>query len=222
MHRILIVDDHPIFAEAFTIAASGARKDCMVDCATSLGEAEAKILATSRYHFVFLDLLLPDANGFSGLIYLKKLRPELPVAIISAREDSHTISMAHAFGAAAYLGKSLSLENMQSQLRRILSGEAVFPVGAKPVSLAEADIHKKIEHLSPAQFRVLRALCGGQLNKQIAEALGLAEATVKSHLAAVYRTLGVINRAQAIIAARPYLEALNAKQDTGADGGPAK
>ncbi|MBK8545180.1 MAG: response regulator [Caulobacteraceae bacterium] len=113
MRRILIVDDHPIFAEAFAIMATRAGVGCMVDAVNTLAEAEQRILSSRAYSFVFLDFLLPEANGFSALIHLKKLRPDIPVAIISAREDAHTVSMAHAFGAAAYLGKSLSFGDMQ-------------------------------------------------------------------------------------------------------------
>lgn len=211
MRRILIVDDHPIFAEAFAIMATRAGVDCMVDVVDTLAEAEQRILSSRGYSFVFLDFLLPEANGFSALIHLKKLRPDIPVAIISAREDAHTVSMAHAFGAAAYLGKSLSFGDMQEQVRRILGGESVFPPSARPLTDGEAFIRKKIEQLSPAQFRVLCALCKGEPNKQIAARLELAEATIKSHLASIYKVLGVLNRSQAILSAKPYLDSFEAE-----------
>jgi len=205
MLRLLVVDDHPIFADAFTLMAAKARPDCIVNCVTSITEAEALIGSGRHYDLVFLDLSMPGADGFSVLIHLKKARPNLRVVIVSAREDSHTVSMAHAFGASGYLGKSLPFEDMQQQLRRVLEGESVFPPTTQPITDTEAAMRHRIEGLSAAQFRVLCALCKGEPNKHIAESLDLSEATVKSHLAAIYRGLGVVNRAQAILAAQPLL-----------------
>jgi len=216
MRRVLIVDDHPIFAEAFAIALAGAEPSCVVDIVTTVAAAEARLRTARAYDYLFLDLLLPDADGFSGLILCKNQRPALPIEIISARQDSHVISIAHAFGAAGYLTKSLSLDAMTDQLRRVFSGEAVFPAAVTPVDDAEAGVRRRIERLSPAQFRVLRTLCSGALNKQIAETLELSEPTVKSHLAAIYKTLGVLNRSQAILAAHRLLQVKNAERDPNA------
>jgi len=208
--RILIADDHPVVRSALRLVVAEKWSEIAVDEVGSIAEIEDSP-RTGPYRLAILDLGLPDAHGFSGLIYLKKRWGSTPVVIISSRHDPQTIATAHILGAAGFISKSMSLPAMGAALERAMAGESSFPQpeatnprAAAPVDIVEAS--RRVASLSAAQMRVLTALVDGRLNKQIAQDMHLTEATVKAHLTAVFRKLSVHNRTQALLAARPLLE----------------
>lgn len=203
---VLIVDDHPLVGEAFELSIRAAYPHIDVGRVGSASEAEAFARANaSRIQLVLLDLMLPDVTGFSALIRLQQLLPGKPIAIVSARADSHAVALARTFGAAAYLSKSAPVAELVNAVGAILRGETLFPVDAPPPPPAAADFHKQVASLSAMQLKVLTALADGGLNKQIAHDLNITEGTVKQHLSTIFKKLGVNNRSQAILAIRPFL-----------------
>ncbi len=108
-------------------------------------------------------------------------------------------------GAAGYLSKGLPLDETLLALRTVLAGGTAFPAPTAAGNGTNDVMHRRIGVLSGAQLRVLIALAGGRLNKQIAGELGVTEATIKAHLTAIFRKLGVNNRTQAILAVQPLL-----------------
>lgn len=203
--RVLVADDHPLIREGLTIALRNALPGAVIDHAGSIGEAEDAVRQHAPYRLVLLDFVLPDARGFSGFLLLQHLLgPTTPIAIVTAREDAALIDAARALGAAAFLSKSRPLDKMSEALRSIVAGESVFPP-APPARPGMRQIRERIAMLSSAQLRVLLALSDGRLNKQIAGDLDVSEATVKTHLTAIFKKLGVINRAQALLAVQPLL-----------------
>lgn len=211
---VLIVDDHPLVGEAFELSIRAAYPHIDVGRVTSAAEAEAYARQNgARIQLVLLDLMLPDATGFSALIRLQQLLPEKPIAIVSARADAHAVAMARAFGVSAYLSKSEPVEKLVNAVGAILRGQALFPETDAPAPAAR-DFTRKVASLSAGQLRVLTALADGRLNKQIAAEMNITEGTVKQHLSAIFRKLGVSNRTQAILAIRPYLNDM----DTSAPG----
>jgi len=202
---VLIVDDHPLVGEAFELAIRAAYPHIEVGLVGSAAEAEAYARTNgARIKLVLLDLMLPDATGFSALIRLQQLLPDRPIAIVSARVDSHAVAMARTFGVAAYLSKSSPVSELVNSVGALLRGETLFPIDAKPPEAVET-FRKQVASLSAAQLRVLTALADGRLNKQIAADMNLTEGTVKQHLSTIFRKLGVNNRSQAILAIRPFL-----------------
>ena len=202
---VLIVDDHPLVGEAFELSIRAAYPHMDVGRVCSAAEAETYVRANgARIQLVLLDLMLPDATGFSALIRLQQLLPEKPIAIVSARVDSHAVAMARTFGVAAYLSKSAPVSELVNAVGAILRGEQLFPADAKPPAAGDT-IQKQVATLSAAQLRVLTALADGRLNKQIAADMNITEGTVKQHLSTIFRKLGVNNRSQAILAIRPFL-----------------
>lgn len=151
-----------------------------------------------------LDFVLPDAHGFSGFLQLQHRLGATPIVLISAYRDNVVVEAARALGAAGFLSKSEALDHLTASLREIIRGSAVFPThdAAGPSVRSARD---RIATLSGAQLRVLLALADGRLNKQIAGSLHISEATVKAHLTAIFRKLGVTNRAQALLAVQPLL-----------------
>lgn len=208
MQRIvLIVDDHPLVGEGFELSIRAAHPDLEIGRAASAAEAEAYVREHGpRIALVLLDLVLPDVSGFSGLLMLQKILPDRPIAIVSGRFDAQTVALARTFGAAAYLTKGAPVLDLVSAVGAILAGQPVdMPTAPEPVAEAE-DFHRRLQTLSAAQLRVLTALADGRLNKQIAGDMNLTEGTVKQHMSAIFKKLGVMNRSQAIMAARPYLK----------------
>jgi DNA-binding NarL/FixJ family response regulator len=208
---VLIVDDHPLVGEAFEISVGAAYPDLEVGRVTTAAEAEAFARVNGpRVKLVLLDLMLPDATGFSALIRLQQLLPGAPIAIVSSRADAHTVALARTFGVSAYLSKSAPVSSLVNAVGAILRGEPVAFPETSSATPAAVDFQQRVSSLSAAQLRVLVALADGRLNKQIAGDMNLTEGTVKQHLSAIFKKLGVGNRSQAILAARPYLKGLDA------------
>ena len=152
---------------------------------------------------ILLDLSMPGARGFSGLMYLRAQYPSLPVVVVSANDDPAVIRRCMEFGASGFIPKTLGIEALRAAVARVLQGEVWTPpdVDLTRQSEAETAAIARLATLTPQQVRVLMMLSGGLLNKQIAYELGVSEATVKAHVSAILQKLGVESRTQAVIAA---------------------
>lgn len=201
-HLILIADDHPLTCEGLAMAARLAVPGAVIHFAGSIAEAERRIEAHGKYHLILLDLMLPDASGFSGLLRLQFASPSARIAVITARQELALATQARELGAVAFLRKSEPIDALAAQVRAIAGGESLFPDDAPS---AGGSMRERIAQLSDAQRRVLFALADGRSNKQMAHDLGITEATVKAHLTAIFRGLNVYNRAQALVALQPLI-----------------
>jgi DNA-binding NarL/FixJ family response regulator len=203
--HVLIADDHPLTREGLALAVKAAIPGIGIDTAGSIYEAEQAIVARrTGYKLVLLDFVLPDARGFSGFLQLQHLLGKTPIVIVSARKDAMLIEAARALGAAGFLSKSRPLDELAASLREAADGRTVFPAKQASADAAEA-ARDRIATLSGAQLKVLLALADGSLNKQIANDLAITEATVKAHMTAIFRKLGVNNRSQVLLAMQPLL-----------------
>jgi DNA-binding NarL/FixJ family response regulator len=199
MERVLLADDHPLFREALRATINRVRPDLEVEEAESLAAAKEK-LKTSSFALVLLDLKLTDSEGFLGLLTLRSEFPKTPVAIVSATEGPHAVQNAMAYGAAGYIPKSARASELADALAAIFAGDVWTP---PEMEVAEPSREASlVASLSPAQARILAGVMRGRLNKQIAFDLGVTEATVRAHMTAVFRKLGVVNRTQAVILAQ--------------------
>lgn len=202
--HVLVADHHPITREGLSLAVRGALPDAIVIPAGSVAEAIAQIEIRTAFRMILLDLQLPDARGYSGLLALQFRAPATPIVVVSAREDPSLVEAAKALGAAGFLFKSLTLDAIAAELRRVSEGGASFPAGVAPSPVIDA-ARARIGELSPAQHAVLMALADGRSYKEIARDLDVTEATVKAHLTAIFRKMGVANRAQALLAIQPLI-----------------
>lgn len=148
---------------------------------------------------VLLDLAMPGARGFSSLLHVRGEYPEVPVVVISSNEHPRVIRRAQQFGAAGFIPKSASADDMAAALLAVLDGDNWFPSMAAERSEADAALAAKLAQLTPQQFRVLLCIADGLLNKQIAHELGLAENTVKVHVTAILKKLECYSRTQAAV-----------------------
>ena len=203
MREILIADDHPLFREALRGAVLRAVPGAQPLEAASVGALLEALDAHPQCELLLLDLNMPGANGFSALVHVRAAYPALPVVVVSAREDADTVRRALGHGAAGFIPKSADLDTLCMALERILDGGTWAPAQADGAALApdEARLARALAGLTPAQFRVLGMVCAGLLNKQVAYELSITEATVKAHMSAVLRKLGVHTRTQAVMLA---------------------
>lgn len=201
--RALVADDHPLTQEGLALAARAAMPGVSIVPVASVREG-SEAAQRGALRMILLDYNLPDANGFSGLLTLQMHAPSTPIVLITASEDPKLVEAARVLGAAGYLFKSLSLDVIAARLRLLDAGQAVFPPAPAGGSSLR-DLQEKIEQLSPAQRTVLFALADGRSNKLLARELNITEATIKAHLTAVFRKLGVANRTQALLAVQPLV-----------------
>lgn len=202
--KLLIVDDHAILREGLVALLRQFDQGADVLQAADTAEGLRLVDAHPDLDAVFLDLNMPDQGGMEAIPVLARRCPRLPVIVLSSSEDPGDVRRALKSGACGYVPKSASPRNILSALRLVLAGEIYVPpllldvaADGPPHAPAEAS-----ERLTERQTEVLRQLCRGLTNKEISRALGLSEKTTKSHITAIFKALGVVNRTQAAAAAR--------------------
>ena len=208
MTTLLIADDHPLFREALRGVASRLLPGADIREAEDVDGLYAMVDAEPDADLLLLDLNMPGAQGFSALVHLRAAHPELPVVMVSAREEPQVMRRALDHGAMGFIPKSSDAATLAAALRQVLDGERWVPAAAQdaaPTSHDEREVAARIRELTPQQFRVLQMLGTGLLNKQIGYQLGVSEATIKAHMSAILRKLGAHNRTQAVLLAGKLL-----------------
>ncbi|WP_019675292.1 response regulator [Arsukibacterium perlucidum] len=196
----IIADDHPLFRVALAQASSAILgSEALLLQAQTMEQIWPLLRQHPDTHFIFLDLKMPGSDGFTGLSALRTEYPDVPVIMVSAEEDPVIIKQALTLGAAAYIPKSVPLELLSDAISTVLNGDTWLPPGladdvknAKP--LIDNDFAQRLEQLTPQQFRVLKMIADGLLNKQIAYEMNVQETTIKQHVSAILRKLNVNNR----------------------------
>ena len=199
--KILIVDDHPVFREGLAAILAQADTGATVFQAADSGQALACVADQPGLDLVLLDLRIPGVTGLSALDEIARARRSLPVVVLSSSEDPRDARQALAHGAMGYIPKSASAQTLKAALHMVLNGDVYVPplVLGQPEGAAHAP---SPDRLTPRQVEVLRKLGGGVSNKVIAMDLALSEKTVKAHVTAIFKALGVISRTQAVARAR--------------------
>ena len=203
-YDILIADDHPLFRSALRQALNSAiGSQLTLTEVGSISELQRTLEQRSDWDLVLLDLNMPGAYGFSGLVLLRSQYPHIPVVVISAQEEVDVVQRAKDFGASGFIPKSSPLELLQQSVREVLEGGVCWPQiqgDAAALTDEQQEVSARLASLTPQQFRVLTMVCDGLLNKQIAWELNVSEATIKAHVTAIFRKLGVRTRTQAALA----------------------
>ena len=203
----LVVDDHPLFCDAMTLTLTSIADFAEVDTAGTLNDALAKIEA-KPIDFIILDLHLPDVNGLDGLVRLRRAAPKAAIMIASSLADHRMISHAIKAGANGYVPKHSQRSVFRRAVDSIVAGKTFVPEGYidpeddSAGRTAPVDALERLSTLTNQQARILSLICEGRLNKQIAYELSIAETTVKAHVTAIMRKLGVQSRTQAVLIAQ--------------------
>jgi DNA-binding NarL/FixJ family response regulator len=210
VYKILIADDHPLFREAITNVIRTSFPGCETFETENLDLALALTQEQDDLDLILLDLNMPGMHGLNGLITLRNEAPTVPVVIVSAEEDKQIVLQAITYGAVGFITKSSPREQMTEALQQILDGNVYLPSDIIRASKPEGrrnrpeDTRIPVELLSSLtrrQLLVLERMATGESNKQIAYNLNIAETTVKAHVSAILRKLGVHNRIQAVLSA---------------------
>jgi DNA-binding NarL/FixJ family response regulator len=219
-HRLVIADDHPLFRGALREAVTGLFAQADIAEAGTFDEVAELLERDSEIDLVLLDLSMPGARGFSGLMYLRAQYPGVPVMVVSANDDPAAIRRCMEFGSSGFIPKTLGVEEMRAAIVRVLNGGVWTPPDVDLKAGADkqtVELMSRMATLTPQQVRVLMMLSEGLLNTQIAFQLGVSEATVKAHVSAILQKLGVESRTQAVIAAA-RIEAGQWPQTAGVEG----
>ncbi len=204
--NILIVDDHPLFRHALIQAVRYSLPQAQIHETAAVNEFYERLEKGPEPDLVLLDLNLPGASGFSALVHVRAQYPSLPIIVVSAHEETSIIQRSIAHGAMGYIPKSAHPSHIGEAIREVLEGEIWLPptfpanMNFDPRAADETALAERIQSLTPQQFRVLMMVAKGLLNKQIAYELEVSEATIKAHVTAIFRKLGVQNRTQAVLA----------------------
>lgn len=197
MMRILFADDHDLLRDTLKayLEADGAFG---VTLAGSVGEALARIAEDGPYDLVLLDFQIPGMDGLLGLRQIMTAQDGRPVMLLTGVATTGTATAALGFGAAAVLSKTMSIDKVKQAIVAVVTGSVTPAYPGEP----RTDGGAETPTLTPRQEQVLRCICNGLANKQIARQLDLQEATVKMHIKMIYAKLGVNSRTQAIIVSR--------------------
>ena len=205
--KLLVVDDHAILREGLAALLQQFEHGADVLQASDTAEGLRLAEANPDLDVIFLDLNMPEHSGRDAIPLFAKRCPQLPLIVLSSSEDPNDVRLALKSGACGYVPKSASPQNILSALRLVLAGEIYVPPLMLDLDRTTADESIRAalhvgERLTERQTEVLRQLCRGLSNKEISRALDLSEKTTKSHITAIFKALGVVNRTQAASAAR--------------------
>ena len=203
MYHFHIADDHPLFRSALLEVIHQHFEKASISESSDLDSTLDALEKNTDIDLLLFDLHMPGSQDLFGLITIREKYPSVPVVVVSASEDQSTINRAIGHGASGYIPKSLSAEALNTAIKAVADGERWLPphisIQLSPITAEEKSLAAKISTLTPQQYRVLCYLREGWLNKQIGFELGVTEATVKAHITAIFRKLGVTNRTQAVI-----------------------
>ena len=207
MIKLLVVEDHALVREG--LVQTLRQLDEAVDVlAVADGDSASAVLEKGQqFDLILLDLGLPGVDGLSCLRAFRHRFPSIPVVILSAYDDAHTVGKAMKCGAASFVPKTYSSDRLLAVLRQVLAG-GVFPpeqnqappITFSPLATPKRDADPADFGLTDRQAEVLGLMAHGRSNRDIAALLGLSEGNVKIHLTAIFKVLGVSSRTQAMVA----------------------
>jgi len=204
----LVVDDHPLFCDALTLTLKSIDEFEDIHTAGTLEQSLDTVSHETEIDLILLDLNLPDVNGLDGLVRLRTAAPKAMILIVSSMADNRMISHALKAGADGFVPKHSQRAVFQNAFEAVKAGLSfvpygyIDPQGQDATREAPEEALARLASLTNQQARILNLICEGKLNKQIAYDLSIAETTVKAHVTAIMRKLGVHSRTQAVLIAQ--------------------
>ncbi len=188
-----VIDDHPLMREAMVMLLRRLRPGAEVVEVSHLGKFEAAVQARGEPDLICLDLKLPDTIGVSGVRDVRSRHPHTPLAVISSESATHSEEPCIEAGADVYIEKSAGAAEISAALKTLLTAESELDPEEPDGAPAK---------LSKRQKQLILMLDQGMSNRDIAEALGISEHTVKVHLWRLFKRIGVNSRTQMLHYAR--------------------
>lgn len=197
--NILLIDDHALFREGFRLMLGRSLPNAHSVVESGSAEAGLALAAKETFDLIFLDFGLPGLGGLDGLRAFRQQCPDACLVVLSAVDGNEVVRQALFFGAQGYIPKTIAAEEMREALRRILEGQVYAPCHG---SGETADAERLDQKLTSRQVEVLAELCAGRSNREIGDYLGMSENTVRVHVSAIFRELGVRSRTEAVLLAK--------------------
>lgn len=208
--RILIVDDHALVRRGMGHVVRECFTQAEVTEAGNAAEA-LQVMDSQAVDVALVDVRMPDSDGLELLHEMKQRWPDVPVIMLTSFDHAHYVRRALAEGAAGYMLKDATPDDLEQAIKVAMSGggNVLSPrVIQNLFESMEGGSHENGEtslrassSLTQRETDILALLAEGKSNRDISRALFLSEKTVKAHLAAIFRKLGVTNRTQAAMAA---------------------
>lgn len=199
MIRIVIIDDHAVVREGLHRALTTHSYEIVAEAA-SLAEARAQIAHTNP-DVIIVDLNLPDGSGFDLISWARKISQTLGIVVLTLNESDEHLLAAMKAGASSYIQKTAPMSELIAAIE--YSTKSPLSFSAKGLSGAIKAATYSF-NLTAREFDVLSLLPSGASTKAIASDLFLSQATVKTHLASIFRKLEVSNRTAAVSKARKH------------------
>lgn len=196
MTRILIIDDHLLFADMLREFVRMIDADAAIETAANFAAAERLTKNSAAYDLILMDLNMPGLSGMSAFERLRTLQPDSRIAIVSGQTRLVDMRAALKAGAVGFLPKTINSQVFLSALRLMLAGGRYIPDALLENETEAAD--EESDSLTPRERDVFEALMGGRSNTEIAAVLQLSESTVKMHMQHIFQKLGARNRGDAI------------------------
>lgn len=206
--KILLVDDHALFREGMRYVLQQLPEEVEILEAGNFAEGLRLAKEHPDLDLALLDLYMPGSEGPASIRYFHQCHPQIPVAVISGEDNINQMEKVMNYGAMGFIGKSSSAPVTLKALNTVLSGGVYVPpemlkhhgmMAEKEMTHTDRRSSNTNEYgLTQRQMQVLTYLATGLSNKEISEAIHIAEGTVKIHVAAVYQILRVSNRMEAV------------------------
>lgn len=205
--KILLADDHALFRDGMCYVLRKLDEQVEIVDAGNFPDALDVASAHPDLDLALLDLNMPGSEGAASVKLFHARFPDVPVVVVSGSNQRDDIEKVMNYGAMGFISKMSSGQDMVQALRLVLDGGIYLPPQLLQHVLNQVREDKRSWRtnefgLTVRQMEVLQQLATGLSNKDIGEAIGLAEGTVKIHVAAIFQTLGVNKRVDAVHAAR--------------------
>jgi two-component system NarL family response regulator len=195
--RLLVVDDHPVVRDGLVSILHEGEPDLEVVGQCGDGKEAVTAWRSLKPSVVIMDLQLPGQSGVEAILAIRREDPEARILVLTTFDGDADIQRALEAGARGYLLKSVRRVILIEADRAVHAGKRYLP----PATAARLVEAMEAERLTPRELDVLKLLAEGQRNREIADALGLAEPTVKIHVNNLLRKLEAKDRTEATVIA---------------------
>ena len=201
---VLVIEDHPLYRDALVFMLGAILDGSKIVAASSVEEGLPSAANIPDLRLVLLDVTLPGLSGTEAVTAVRSAYPKATLIVVSASEDRRDAVAALRAGAQLFISKSVGTDVLAGIIRSLTAGELPAQPTWIPACGEATFIEQSLPTLPPRQRQILALLSHGYSNKEISLRLGVAEVTVKMHVSCLFRTFGVANRTQAVLAARRF------------------